>query len=187
MKKLNSFIKLGLILSVLGIATSCGDKAQSKIEDTNGNYTVEIPYFKLRGLDGNTYVPEDLLKGKVAIVDYWATWCGPCLIEIPFFIELYDKYKDQGFQMVGIALDEQGEEIVRPFAERLEINYPILIGAGGQSEMIDGIPVNDFSSFWALPTTFVIDRNGKIHKTHIGYVDKSVFEKQILELLDHKE
>ena len=171
------------VISTVANFSSCGEKAESKARMPSNGYTVEIPYFRLPGLDGKTYVPEDLLEGKVAIVDYWATWCGPCLIEIPFFKDLYEQYKDQGFQMVGIALDEQGEAIVRPFAEELEINYPILVAAGSKRDMIDGRPVNDFNGFFALPTTFVIDRDGKIHNTHIGLVSRSVFEREILALL----
>jgi cytochrome c-type biogenesis protein len=114
-------------------------------------------------------------KGKVIILDFWATWCPPCRMEIPHFVELYDKYKDKGLEIIGVTLDRNGEEIVPPFVEKHNINYVILLGDKQTAGLYGGIN--------AIPTTFVIDREGNIIKKYIGYTDKEVFEDDINELL----
>ncbi|MFH1714738.1 MAG: TlpA disulfide reductase family protein [Elusimicrobiota bacterium] len=115
------------------------------------------------------------LKGKVIILDFWATWCPPCRMEIPGFVELQNKYKEQGLEIVGVTLDMEGPGVIAPFAEEMGINYTLVLGDEPVTIAYGGIR--------GIPTTFIIDREGNIRGKHIGYAPKEVFEKQILELL----
>ena len=132
------------------------------------------PSFTLQDLNGKPVSLSDF-KGKVVILDFWATWCPPCVIEIPHFIELYEQYKDQGFTMVGISLDREGISVVKSFVRKYQINYPILMTDGQVDRVYGGIT--------AIPTTFVIDSAGNIRQKYIGYRDKAVFETDIKTLL----
>ena len=133
------------------------------------------PSFTLQDLKGNQVSLSDF-KGKVVVLDFWATWCPPCVKEIPHFIELYEQYKDRGFAMVGISLDRQGVSVVKSFAQKYRVNYPILMTDGQVQKAYGGIP--------SIPTTFVIDSAGNIRQKYIGYRDKAVFEADIKALLE---
>ena len=113
--------------------------------------------------------------GKVVILDFWDTWCGPCRKEIPHFIELYDEYKDQGFEMVGVAFARNGKDAVKKFTEQNKINYLSTIG-NDQAYAIFGRPRS-------IPTTYIIDKNGEIAETVVGYRPKEFFESKIKALL----
>ena len=132
------------------------------------------PDFSLESSDGGT-VTLSSLKGQVVLVNFWATWCGPCKIEMPWFIEFQRKYKDRGFSVVAISLDEEGWDAVRPFAEELQANFPIVLGDVAVEEKFGGVA--------ALPTTFVIDKEGMIHSRHTGLVSKGDYEDEIESLL----
>ena len=136
------------------------------------------PSFTLRDLNGKQVSLSDF-KGKVVILDFWATWCGPCVIEIPHFIELYKQYKDQGFAMVGISLDRGGTGVVEAFVRKYKVNYPILMTDGRVDRVYGGIKY--------IPTTFVIDAAGNIRQKYTGYKDKAVFEADIKALLAEAE
>jgi Tol biopolymer transport system component/peroxiredoxin/DNA-directed RNA polymerase subunit RPC12/RpoP len=132
------------------------------------------PFFTLQDLSGKRISLSEF-KGKVVILDFWATWCPPCVVEIPHFIALYEQYKDQGLAVVGISTDRKGVGIVRSFAQKNHINYPILMADGRVQAAYGGIR--------AIPTTFIIDSAGIIRHQYIGYRDKSVFETAIKPLL----
>jgi cytochrome c biogenesis protein CcmG/thiol:disulfide interchange protein DsbE len=132
------------------------------------------PSFTLQDLNGKPVSLSDF-KGKVIVLDFWATWCPPCVMEIPHFIELYEQYKDQGFAMVGISLDSQGVSVVKSFVQKYRVNYPILMTDGRVDKAYGGIP--------GIPTTFVIDSAGNIRQKYIGYREKAVFETDIKALL----
>jgi len=132
------------------------------------------PSFTLRDLSGKRVSLSDF-KGKVVILDFWATWCPPCVVEIPHFIALYEQYKDQGFAVVGISTDRKGARIVKSFAQKNRINYPIL--------MADGQVRSAYGGIRSIPTTFIIDSAGIIKHKYIGYRDKNVFETAIKALL----
>lgn len=114
-------------------------------------------------------------KGKVVILDFWATWCPPCREEIPGFISLQKKYGDEGLQVVGVALDQQGAKVVTPFVKEYKINYPIGIGTSAITALYGGVR--------GIPTTFVIDREGRIVTKHVGFASEEQFEKDIKPLL----
>jgi len=128
------------------------------------------PDFTLTDLDGQKVSLSDY-KGKVIIVDFWATWCGPCKMEIPSFIKLQEDYKDD-VVVLGISLDQGGPKVVVPFAKKMNINYPIVYG--------DGSVVQAYGGVRGIPTTFVIDRDFNIQRKYVGYTDHKVFEKDIL-------
>ena len=143
--------------------------------ETAGN---PAPSFTLQDLSGNEVSLSDF-KGKVVILDFWATWCQPCVKEIPHFIELYEQYKDQGFAMVGISLDHQGVSDVKSFVQKYQVNYPILMNDGRADKAYGGIKY--------IPTTFVIDRTGNIRQKYVSYREKAVFEADIKALLAEAE
>lgn len=136
------------------------------------------PSFTLKDLNGENVSLSDF-KGKMVILDFWATWCPPCVAEIPHFIELYEQYKDQGFAMVGISLDREGVDVVKSFVQKYGINYPILMSDGQVAQAYGGIT--------SIPTTFVIDSANNIRRKYIGYRDKSVFEADIKTFLANSE
>jgi peroxiredoxin len=132
------------------------------------------PDFTLTALNGQKLSLADY-KGKVVLLDFWATWCGPCRIEIPGFIELQNKYRDQGFTVIGISMDEGGPEVVKEFYQDYKMNYPVALGTQTVSELYGGV--------YGLPTTFVIGRDGRIYSRHPGAEPASVFEDEVKTLL----
>ena len=131
--------------------------------------------FTLKDMNGKA-VNLASLKGKVILLDFWATWCGPCKIEIPGFVELQTKYKSKGLVVIGLSVDDTVEQL-KPFAAQFKMNYPVLVGLGN-----DAIQ-EAYGPIWGLPTTFVIGRDGRICKKHMGLTSKEQFEKEILGLL----
>ena len=132
------------------------------------------PDFELKDANGHTVRLSDY-RGKVVLLDFWATWCGPCKIEIPWFQEFERQNKDKGFAVLGVAMDEGGWDVVKPFAQYMKINYRLVIGNDTIAEQFGGVD--------ALPTTFLIDRDGKIAAVHVGLSGKREFEEGIRELL----
>jgi cytochrome c biogenesis protein CcmG/thiol:disulfide interchange protein DsbE len=132
------------------------------------------PEFTLKGADGAPVALADY-KGKVVLVNFWATWCSPCRIEIPWFIEFQKTYKDRGFTVLGLSLDEEGWDAVKPYVERRKMNYPIALGTDQLRFLYGGVD--------NLPTTFIVDKQGRIAATHIGLVSKSTYQKAIETLL----
>jgi peroxiredoxin len=118
-------------------------------------------------------------RGKVVLLNFWATWCGPCQIEIPWFIEFEQKYKDRDFAVLGVSFDDDGWKSVRPYIAAHKINYRIMIGTEKMSQLYGGVD--------SLPTTFIVDRQGRIAAQHVGLVDKSDYQNEILKLLDDQK
>ena len=134
----------------------------------------QAPDFALKDGDGKLVHLTDY-RGKVVLLDFWATWCGPCKIEIPWFMEMQRKNKDQGFEVLGVAMDDEGWETVKPFVSDLGVNYRVLMGNDMTAQLYGGVD--------ALPTTFLIDRTGRIAAVHVGLASKKDFEDGIQQLL----
>jgi peroxiredoxin len=131
--------------------------------------------FTLKDMNGKN-VNLSAYKGKVLLVDFWATWCGPCKVEIPGFVDLYTRYRAQGFEIVGVLVDDQIAK-AKPFAQQYKMNYPVLDG-DKRDDVKDA-----FGPLWGLPTAFLIGRDGKICRKHSGFATKEQFEKEIKGLL----
>ena len=134
----------------------------------------KAPDFSLKTSDGKT-VQLSQLKGKVVLLNFWATWCGPCRKEIPDFLEVYKQNKGKGFEIVGVALDEEGWNVVTPFVKQYKVNYPVVVG--------DGKLVREYGGFEFIPTTFLIDKQGTIVHTWTGLVKKAELDKKLKGLL----
>ena len=132
------------------------------------------PAWELKNLDGKSVKLSDF-KGKVVILDFWATWCPPCRAEIPNFVALQKQYGDKGLQVVGISLDQGGVNPVAAFAKGQGINYPIVMG--------DEDVAHQYGDIQGIPTTFVIDPKGNIVEKHVGFTEKTAFEDEIKKLL----
>lgn len=116
------------------------------------------------------------LKGKVVLLDFWATWCGGCKVEIPWYMEFETKYAKKGLATIGVSMDDDGWKSVKPFLQEHKINYPIVIGTQDVANEYGGLP--------SLPMTLLIDRSGKVAESHPGMVNKEEFENKIKQLLE---
>jgi peroxiredoxin len=145
-----------------------GESCPADAKTANMNFT-------LKDVDDKDVKLSDY-KGKVVLLDFWATWCGPCKVEIPGFIELQDKYGKDGFQVLGVSVDDRAEQL-RPYIADMKMNYPVLQGLG-HDDMMDS-----FGPILGIPTTMIISRDGKICGTHAGLTSKETFENQIKALL----
>ena len=118
------------------------------------------------------------LKGKVVLVNFWATWCEGCQVEIPWFVEFEKKYESRGLAAIGVSMDDDGWKSVRPWLKEKKVNYPIVIGSENLGKKY---------GLNAMPLTVLVDRNGKIADVHSGLVDKAATEKKIAALLAEKD
>jgi peroxiredoxin len=132
------------------------------------------PDFTLSGSKGAP-VKLSAYQGKVVLLDFWATWCAGCKVEIPWYMDFQKKYKKIGLAVVGVSMDEDGWKSVTPFLKATKVNYPVVVGDWDLAGRF-GIT--------ALPVTLLIDRDGKIADLHTGMVDKDAFESEIQKLLN---
>ena len=141
------------------------------------------PSVKFKSLQGQDISLESL-KGKVVLVNFWATWCEPCEVEIPWMIEFQQKYSSRGFTVLGVAMDDQGKTVVEPFVDlhqfdvggrKVGMNYPIVLGNDDIAQKFGGLI--------GFPTSFLITRDGKIAKRIIGLVNHDEMDKEIQALL----
>lgn len=132
------------------------------------------PDFELKTLEGKTVHLSDF-RGKAVLLNFWATWCEPCKIEMPWFVELQKQYGPQGFQVLGVAMDDASEQDIAKFAKDMGVNYPILIGKEQVGDAYGGIPF--------LPFTFFIDRSGKVTDKIPGLKSRSDIEDDVKKAL----
>ena len=132
------------------------------------------PDFTLADADGKAVKLSDY-RGKVVLLNFWATWCGPCEVEIPWFIQFQREYKDRDFAVLGVSEDEDGWKAVKPFVAREKINYRTMITTELVSQQYGGID--------HLPTTFMIDREGRVASSHLGLVSMNTYRQEIQTLL----
>jgi peroxiredoxin len=167
-----TLLAVGLLVAIVALP-GCGRRDERSTEEGTVGSTGEMgqsggvgtdvgdtpPAFSLADLDGNQVTLEDY-AGSVVVLDLWATWCPPCRQEIPFLVSLYEEHKDAGLVVVGIGLDVQGEEILRPFVERNGVTYPILVG-NREIGMAYGAR--------SIPTTLILNREGRVAAKHVGF------------------
>jgi thiol-disulfide isomerase/thioredoxin len=134
----------------------------------------DVPAFTLTTLDGHPVSPADF-RGKVTLINFWATWCGPCRSEIPDLIALQNKYKDQ-LQIIGISEDEAPPEQVKRFVAEMQMNYPVAMTTPEIEKLFPGIT--------ALPTTYVVNPEGKVVQKHIGMLPPAQTEAEVRTLAD---
>jgi len=133
----------------------------------------EAPDFVLHDLEGKQVKLSDF-RGKAVLLNFWATWCGPCKVEMPWFVEMQKQYGPQGLQIIGVALDDSGKEAIQKFAKEMGVNYTILQGHDA---------VGDAYGAVGLPTTYFIDRGGKIIDSDSGLVSRSEIEENVKKAL----
>jgi peroxiredoxin len=136
------------------------------------------PDFTLKDENGASVRLSDY-KGKVVLLNFWATWCGPCQIEIPWFEQFEQQYKSQGFAVLGVSMDDEGWPAVKPFIAAHKVNYRILLGNDSVGELYGGLD--------ALPTSFLVDREGRLAYTHVGLAGKNEYLNEIQSLLASKQ
>jgi peroxiredoxin len=131
--------------------------------------------FTVKDMNGES-VKLSAFKGKVILLDFWATWCPPCKAEIPGFVELQETYRDQGLQVVGVSVDDTPDKL-KPFAAEFKMNYPVLVGLE-RDDLQDA-----YGPMWGIPTTYLIARDGRICRKNSGIVGKARYESDIKGLL----
>ena len=132
------------------------------------------PDFSLSALDGKPLKLSDF-HGKAVLLNFWATWCEPCKVEMPWFVDLQTKYGPQGLQVLGVAMDDASPKEISDFAKKMRVNYPIVIGKEAVGDEYGGIPY--------LPSTFYISRDGKVLDRIFGLVSRSEIEANIQKAL----
>jgi len=158
----------------VAITDTVGITSLASVGGDSSNDRVKAPAWTLKDVDGQTVSSADF-QGKVVLIDFWATWCPPCRKMIPGLIELQKEYGGQGFQVVGISLDEGGASVVQAFNKNLGVNYTSLLA--------DGAVVEAFGGIRSIPTSFLIDQDGRIVARHVGYVPAKRLESEITRLL----
>ncbi len=188
-------MKKNLILAIVTVAVVAGAvmldrlymkraaaRSAAKPASKSDGFT-PAPDITLKDLDGKD-VSLAQFRGKVVLVNFWATWCGPCEKEIPWMIEFQQKYAARGFTMLGLAMDEEGKQVVAPWVQKMKfdvngtkmgMNYPILLANDDAADKFGGLI--------GLPSSFLISRDGKILKKFIGLVSYEHYAKAIEENL----
>jgi peroxiredoxin len=164
------------------VLSGCGQtEREEKSTSNNASNHVQavsesekLPDFTLTTLSGNTINLRQLEGQKVVVVNFWATWCGPCRHEIPDFNGVYSRYRDRGVEILGVSVDQYPESVLPPFLEKIPITYPVLLGS---PEMMYRYDIR------ALPTTFVIDRSGRIANRIVGMTSAAKLEAELKKLL----
>jgi len=131
------------------------------------------PAFSLRDVSGNV-VDSSHFLGKPTVINFFTTWCAPCLEEIPGFVDVYNKYKDRGFELVGISLDTDTRENLPAFVMRHKIEYRILLG--------DLTTTRAYGGVFSLPTTIFLGKDGRIRNVHVGYLGRNAFDSEVRKL-----
>ncbi|PYT87658.1 MAG: hypothetical protein DMG36_25005 [Acidobacteria bacterium] len=161
-----------VIVTLLAVSFAVTTIAPADLKPADSRKTA--PDFSLEDSSG-ALIKLSGYKGRVVLLDFWATWCTGCKQEIPWYMEFQDKYKKDGLSAIGVSLDDDGWKSVKPFLQEHKINYPIVIG--------DWNDMGKRFGFNSMPATLLIDRDGKMADMHVGMVDKAAFEREIQTLL----
>lgn len=161
------------IFAVISLAVILAGCARANVDNGFVPARRPFPEFRLNSMDGSDLDSKEL-RGKVVLINFWASWCGPCLMETPRLVELKKEYAHTGFEIVGIAIDPENKEEILDFVRDLKVNYPVVY-SDQKIEREAGI--------LGTPTSFLLDRNGNIVHKHMGVVAKEVLAAEIGPLL----
>ena len=162
------------LLLLYGLACSTSHSASPPKAFPSPNQRKPAAEFALKDADGKT-VKLSAYKGRIVLLDFWATWCGPCKIEEPWLKEFERTYKDRGFAVLAVSMDEEGWEVVKPYIQSHQINYRVLMASADIDKLYPGME--------AWPYTYLIDREGRIAWSHMGVASKPDFREMIERLL----
>jgi peroxiredoxin len=168
-----SLPKLGLVLLAAGVVYLGSTLLKERLSPAKGPAVAAAPEIVLTDLNGNSFNTSSY-HGKVLVVNFWAAWCAPCTAEIPEFVSLQEKYKEQGLQLLGISMDD-ADDVLRKFVREKKMNYPVVAGDLKTADAYGGVP--------GLPTTYIYGRDGHLKSRLVGATDFQVLEKQIAALL----
>ena len=171
--RINAFLRAGLCAAVVCLTAACGPR-----EEASAPLPVlrPVPAWKLKDVNGREVKSTDF-KGRVVLVDFWATWCAPCIKEMPEYEAWQKKYADRGLVVLGFAIDDEPDvEVLKRFAATLKISYPLLLANAELAESF-----GDFQGF--VPTSYLIDREGNIRHVKTGATDLVAYEKLVESLL----
>jgi peroxiredoxin len=165
---------IGRLLLAVALGASLTTSCTTKSKDSGGSGIntrpgTLAPDFYLTDANGNILKLSDY-RGKTVLLNFWATWCTPCRVEIPWLTEFEEKYKDRGFAVIGLSMDEQGWQVVRPYVARAGINYRLALG---NESLVQRYGVE------RPPATFIIDRRGTLVSAHLGLFNKAGYEEEI--------
>ncbi len=163
-----------ILTFLVALATASGTAGCGQAQQSTADVAGLAPDFELENFAGGKARLSDY-RGKVVLLNFWATWCPPCLKEIPDFVELYRELEDDGLVILGVSLDGNPRQVLPRFIKKYQVNYPILLG--------DNRVARDYGGITGIPTTFLIDREGKIRQRYVGLRPRNVFEATIKDLL----
>lgn len=156
------------------LTAACGSRSEPAPTVKPEASRKAAPEFSLKDDSGRAVHLSDY-RGRVVLLNFWATWCGPCKVEIPWFIQFQRAYRDRGLAVLGVSMDEAGWDAVRPYAAGHHINYPVLLSTPEIAQLYAGMTV--------LPTTYLIDRQGRVERVQFGLPEHDVYQSAIETLL----
>lgn len=162
-------LRLALITALLTAAS-----AEAAVKLKRESLRKHAPDFELRDESGKLVRLSDF-QGRVVLLDFWATWCVPCKAAIPWLNELQTKYREAGLEVIGVSMDEGGWEVVKPFADKMRIGYPVVIGTKRVAYL--------YGEVKNLPIAFFVDRQHRVAAIHVGAASRREFESAIKLLL----
>lgn len=167
---------LVLVVSSIICVSSCSSKKAGTSGGSElSKHRAMAADFTLKDENGASVKLSDY-RGKVVLLNFWATWCGPCGIEVPWFTEFEQHYKSQGFAVLGVSMDEDGWSAIKPYVAEHKVNYRVLLGNDTMAQLYGGLD--------SLPTSFLIDKEGRVaYPPHIGLISKNEYVNEIQCLL----